>query len=384
MSCGDCDQDHPLTPSAEAIPLEKQWPHLPWLQAFWTRAYRENITGLSGMVAYNLMLAVFPFAFLVLFIFSQVLRIDGVEVGIFNDLQRLFPDAEHETLNDILSAIRSNSATLGVVAAIGSLWIGASFWGAMDTAFCRIYHVECRGWWEQKRFSLGMLLVVALFLLGSVVLPAVEGALIRQTENLPFGLNEIQSLDNAVLLAVTLTLNFIVAAVIYWAVPKGHMPWRAVWPGALFTTLVAGLANWLFPVYLTNVSALNRFGSTVGFILIALLWFYLVALTMLAGAVLNSLRHEYHDLGVLPYGILTRATLLAEARAREEAEEAAARERPLAEPYRSLTEPEGPRGRRGTPEETGRTGPPGEAGPPVDELEETRVIPIDSRRSRRG
>ena len=48
----------------------------PWLRAFWQRAYRENVTGLSAMVAYNLMLAVFPFALLVLFVFGQVLKIE--------------------------------------------------------------------------------------------------------------------------------------------------------------------------------------------------------------------------------------------------------------------------------------------------------------------
>ena len=35
-----------------------------YLRAFWHRAYREGITGLAGMVAYNLMLALFPFALL--------------------------------------------------------------------------------------------------------------------------------------------------------------------------------------------------------------------------------------------------------------------------------------------------------------------------------
>ena len=332
MSCGDCDQSHPLNPNDAAIPLDEQWKHLHWLQAFWTRAYRENITGLSGMVAYNLMLAIFPFAFLVLFIFSQVLRINGVEDGIFNDLQRLFPDAEQNTLDNILNSIRSNSATIGAAAAVGSIWIGASFWGAMDTAFCRIYHVECRGWWAQKRFSLGMLVVVTIFLLGSVVLPAGEGALIRSTDNLPFGLNGIQSLDSIVLVSVTLALNLVVTAVIYWAVPKGRMPWSAVWPGAVFATVVAGLANWLFPIYLTNISALDNFGSTIGFILIALLWFYLVALTLLAGAVINSLRHEHDELGQLPYGIVSRASLLADALEREKAGD-----QQIAEPYRSLT-----------------------------------------------
>jgi len=129
----------------------------PWLRAFWQRAYRENVTGLSAMVAYNLMLAVFPFALLVLFVFGQVLKIGGVETSVINDLQRLFPSAEQHTLTDVLDRIEENSTTIGIAAFAGSLWIGASFWGAMDTAFCRIYHVECRGWVEQKRFSFAML-----------------------------------------------------------------------------------------------------------------------------------------------------------------------------------------------------------------------------------
>jgi YihY family inner membrane protein len=335
LSCGDCDQnDDEKGRIAGPESVTRTWRHFAWLQAFWMRAYKENVTGMSAMVAYNLMLSVFPFTLLVLFIFSQILRIEGVDAGVTADLQRLFPDAEQQTLDNILRSIENNSATLGLLAALGSIWIGASFWGAMDTAFCRIYHVQCRGWWEQKRFALAMLLVVALFILGSVVLPAAEGALIRSTENLPFGLDEVQSIDSVLLIGVTLLLNFLVAAMIYWLVPKGHMPWRAVWPGAIFTTTVAGLANWLFPIYLSNVSALSQFGSTLGFILIALLWFYLVSLTLLLGAVINSLRHEYHDTGSFPYGIVTR---------RRKAGPAAP-PATIAEPYRSLSAPPPPPG----------------------------------------
>src|SRR3954452_14939357 len=95
----------------------------PWLSAFWQRAYRENVTGLSAMVAYNLMLAVFPFALLVLFVFGQVLKIHGVETSVLNDLQRLFPDVEQHTLTDVLSQIQENSTTIGIAAFFGSLWI---------------------------------------------------------------------------------------------------------------------------------------------------------------------------------------------------------------------------------------------------------------------
>jgi membrane protein len=273
----------------------------PWLSAFWQRAYRENVTGLSAMVAYNLMLAVFPFALLVLFVFGQVLKIGGVESGVLDDLQRLFPNVEQRTLTDVLNRIEENSTTIVIAAFVGSLWIGASFWGAMDTAFCRIYHVECRGWVEQKRFSFAMLGVVILFIAASILLPAIEGALVSGTDRLPFGLSDIRAIDTALLLGAAVLVTFAICCMIFWAVPKGHMPWPAVWPGAAFVTVAAGLANWAFPFYLANVSSLSRFGSTLGFVLIALLWFYVLSLALLAGAVINSLRHELHDTGELPY-----------------------------------------------------------------------------------
>jgi YihY family inner membrane protein len=273
----------------------------PWLRAFWQRAYKENVTGLSAMVAYNLLLAVFPFALLVLFVFGQVLKIQGVEAGVLDDLQRLFPNAEEATLSNALDRIEENSTTIGIAAFLGSLWIGASFWGAMDTAFGRIYHVPNRGWVEQKRFSFTMLGVVLLLIAASILLPAIEATIVSSTDKLPLGLSDIKVIDTALLLALAVGIVFAICCVIYWAVPKGHMPWRDVWPGAAFVTVAAGVANWAFPFYLANVSSLSRFGSTMGFILIALLWFYLLSLALLAGAVINSLRHELHDTGELPY-----------------------------------------------------------------------------------
>jgi YihY family inner membrane protein len=169
----------------------------------------------------------------------------------------------------------------------------------MDTAFCRIYHVECRGWVEQKRFSFVMLVVAFAFLAASVALPTVEGSLVAGTDDLPFGLSDVQALENLLLIAAALSLTFVICCVIFWAVPKGHMPWRAVWPGAVFVTITTGLANWAFPFYLSHVSSLSRFGSTLGFVLIALLWFYALSLAILAGAVINALRHELHDTGEL-------------------------------------------------------------------------------------
>jgi membrane protein len=271
-----------------------------FLRAFWHRAYDENITGLAGMVAYNLVLFLFPFALLVLFIFGRILQSQSVEASVLTDLQRLFPAVETNTLDNALTRIRDSSTTIGVAAAVGALWIGTSFWGAMDTAFCRIYHVPCRGWLEQKRFALVMLLGLTLFLAGSVVVPTLEAFLVTSADNLPFGLSDISGLANALLLVAALLAVFAICCVIYYFVPKGHIPWRAIWPGAVFVTLTTGIANAVYPFYLANVSSIGEVGGTIGFILIALVWFYLVSLSLMAGAVINSLRYELYDTGTMP------------------------------------------------------------------------------------
>ena len=272
---------------------------LRYLRAFWNRAYVENITGLSGMVAYNLVLALFPFALLVLFVFGQVLQSPDVEATVLEDLQRLFPAVEQASLETTLNRIRDSSTTIGVVAAVAALWIGASFWGAMDTAFCRIYHVECRGWVEQKRFALVMLLGLTLLLAASVVIPALEALIVSSADDLPFGLGGIQGVASALLLVGALIVTFIVVCSIYYFVPKGHVPWRGVWPGALFFTITIGIANAVFPFYFAQISSIDRVGGAIGFVLVAMIWFYAVSLALLAGAVVNALRFELHDTGAL-------------------------------------------------------------------------------------
>jgi YihY family inner membrane protein len=276
------------------------WHPLRALRVFWHRAYRENITGLAAMVAYNLMLSAFPFALLLLFVFGQVLQSADVQSSVLRDLERLFPNTEHHTLTEIIARVRDHSTSIGIAAILAGIWIGASFWGAMDTAFCRIYHVRCRGWVEQKRWALGMLVVVALFIASTVAVPFGESLLVSSTSDLPFGLSNISGLVNALLVIGGLALTFVIGCVIYSVVPNERVPWKGVWPGALALTFALAILNWGFPFYLENISSLAHFGSTLGFLLIALIWFYAISLSLMAGAVINALRFEWHDTGELP------------------------------------------------------------------------------------
>jgi membrane protein len=260
------------------------------VKRFWHLAWDANITGLSSMVAYTMLIGVIPVALLGLFIAGQVLSSTAVQTSVLRDLQEVFPGAAADTLSSLLHEVQGSTTSTGILALVASLWLASSFWGALDTSFSRIYQCRSRSWLEQKRFGIGMVGVVIVFMIATVSVPTAQSILKAGADDLPFDLAHVAAVVYAATLAISLTLLFGCLALIYARVPNCPVPWRAVWPGALAASAVIGLVDYAFPVYLSNISTIARFEGTIVFVLIVLGWFYLLALIILGGAVLNALR----------------------------------------------------------------------------------------------
>jgi membrane protein len=261
---------------------------------FWRKAYEDNITGLSAMVAYNLLLSILPITLIALFIAGRVLRSAELENSVLLDLEQIFPTAAESTLIQVVRRLQEASTTTGIIALVAAVYFASSFWGALDTAFCRIYHRPCRSWVRQKLFALGMFAIVLLFIVASVSVPIVQSLITTGAADLPLGLSDVRGLVYWVTLSIGMVILFAMLCLIFQLVPRGFVPWRCVWPGALGATVAIGIIDYAFPLYLQNVSTL-RAGTTLVFILIALVWFYALAIILLAGAVINELRFERLD-----------------------------------------------------------------------------------------
>jgi YihY family inner membrane protein len=260
------------------------------IRRWWRIAWDANITGLSSMVAYNMLLGVIPIALLALFVSGRVLASGGVEQRVIVDLKEVFPGTADNTLGSLLDQVRHTTTSTGVLAIVSSLWLGSSFWGSLDTAFARIYGGSSRPWLRQKRFALSMVVVVLLFMIATVSVPTLQSILRAGVGALPFDLAHVAVLVYAGSLAFGLVLLFGCLVIIYYRVPHFRVPWRAVWPGALGATIAIGIVDYGFPEYLTHISTIAHFGSTIVFIVILLGWFYMLALIILSGAIVNALR----------------------------------------------------------------------------------------------
>jgi membrane protein len=259
------------------------------IAAFFRLAYEAGITGLAGMVSYSLLLSLFPLALLSLFVGSQVLASPAVQNTIIHDLTTAFPNAAEGTLRNLLGDLRRSSTGLGILSAIASVYVASTFWGAVETAFARIYGLQGRSWPRQKRFALIMLLVELVFMAVTVLVPTLQGLLVAGAHNLPLGIGNVNAFLIALVFVFDLVLLFGLLCLTYWAVPNGRLPWRAIWPGALGVTFAIAVVDFGFPLYFNHFSTLSRFGTTFGFVLVVLVWFYVLAIVLLGGAVLNAL-----------------------------------------------------------------------------------------------
>ena len=253
-----------------------------FVKRFYWKAYEDNITGLSAMVAYNLLLSILPLALLALFIAGQVLGSGHLEQSVLDDLRRLFPDAASSTITSVLDGLQRFSTRLGIAALVTSLWFGSSFWGALDTAFCRIYRLKCRSWLEQKRFALAMLVVVLLFMAATVIVPTARASWSAARATCP-------SDSTSSGLRLRHHARGRSPGAVRHPVPRllggseGRLPWDAIWPGATIATVAIAVVDYAFPFYLTTsrrsrASARRSCSSRS-----CSLWFYVLAIIILAG-----------------------------------------------------------------------------------------------------
>lgn len=269
------------------------------VRAFLHKAYSDNLTGLSAMLGYNLMLSLLALALVAVFVFGRVLASHPLEGSVLSDLRNLFPTTTESALSATLDSVRHISTSVGLLAILASVWLAGSFWGALDTAFCRIYHVRCRSWLEQKLFALGMIVVVLLFMATTTLVPAVQSLLIAGVSSFSLSLGAVHGIVFWLTLVIGAVAEFGLLCVIYWAVPNRAVPWRAIWPGGVLATLAVSAIAYGFPVYLRNVSTVGKIRTQYVFILVLLIWFYAVAMSILGGAVVNAMRFELHDTGEL-------------------------------------------------------------------------------------
>lgn len=256
-------------------------------------AYRDDVTGLAGELAYRFFLALFPFFIFLTALGSYIadaFHVTNPAQKIVSSLgSELPPDVAHLVQTQLQQTIHAQSAGLLSIGIIGTLIAASSGFNALFKAFNRAYGAhESRPLWERYIFSfvltvLAGTLIAAAFTL--LVVGELSGARLLKAIGVP---GAYRTLLGVARWGTSIALILAAVIILYRVIPDREIRLVRALPGAaLFAIAWAGM-TYAFAFYLQKSSSYNATYGTLAGAAILLLWFYLTSLLLLIGAELNA------------------------------------------------------------------------------------------------
>lgn len=275
----------PRQVASEVAKVEKQARPL---RDFWTKVTNDWVFNLSGLLAYNFLMSIFPILLVILAIVGFVLG------GLSADTLASFHAAVNQSLPggaNIISAVTKQlSSSAGILLIVGLLsaaFAGSRLFVVIESCFGIIFRLRPRDPLRQNLMAFGMLLLyivlIPLISLASVI-PAAILSVVSSLGHNPV----IALLTHATGILVSVVIAAIFFAAIYVVVPNRPVRIREVWKGTLVAAALLTIYNLLFPLYETYFLHPKNYGSVAGFAVVILVFFYYLGFILLIGAEVNS------------------------------------------------------------------------------------------------
>jgi membrane protein len=260
------------------------------LSGFWKKASNDWIFNLSAMLAYNLLMTIIPILAMLLSIFGLVLGSlsPATEQQFINSITNGLPGGQ-TLIQAALKRLAQSSGLFAVITIIVSAWFGSRLFITIEQCFGIIYRLPTRKFIRQNAIALSMMLIFVVLIPILLVVSSAPSFLSSAVVD--------KLLPNATatriwLAVATAIAGFIVASalflVIYSVVPNRPLRIQDAWRGALIAGLLLEIYDVAFPFYASHFLKPNSYGSTAGFAVLVLVFFYYFGFILLLGAEMNS------------------------------------------------------------------------------------------------
>lgn len=275
---------------------------------FFQKFNNDWVMNFSGMLAYNLLMSIFPIALALLAIIGLILG-HSLNTTIIADMHHVLPQSvSPDVITNVVNKIKSASGIIGLVAILLAIFFGSRLFITIENCFDIIYHVRPRTFLPQNAMAILMLLLFILIIPIMVFASSAPTLIISILQQTPLApLKAVLRLAPVIYLAGILggvLSSFILFEAIYIVVPNQRISWRHSWLGAVIAAVALELYLLLFPFYASHF--LNGYAGQVGFAVVLLVFFYYFAVILLLGAEVNAYFLEH--VRPLPHDLATYTT----------------------------------------------------------------------------
>jgi membrane protein len=249
----------------------------------------DKLTKLSASLAYYTVFSLGPLMIVIIFLCSIFLGREAVEGSINTQLQSFIgSDAAKQIQEIIKNASISGKGGIAAVIGVVTLLVGAT------TVFGEIQD-SINGIWGLKAspkagmvklilsrvLSFGLIATLGFLLLVSLAVTAlVEGIGDRLKAAFPDIAVVVFYIIN---LLLTLGITTVLFAIIFKILPDVKIKWKAIWPGAIATSLLFMIGKFAISFYVSKSDIGSTYGAA-GSLVVLLVWIYYSAIILYFGA----------------------------------------------------------------------------------------------------
>jgi len=284
--------DHTIT--ARSIQIERLKERARPLLRFWQKVSNDWVFNLSGLLAYNILMTMFPILLALLAIAGFILATvsPGSQQALVEAIANALPGGSAGTGGVVaevaLSNLRRQAGGIFIIALLVAIFTGSRLFITLESCFGVIFRLRSRSILRQNLMAIGMLMLYVvlapIFLLASFVPQAIINAI--EQSNAGATVNGL--LIHLIGLLVAFVVALVLFSVIYIVVPNRRVSLSEVWRGTLLASGLLVLYELLFPIYETIALRPDNYGSVAAFAIVILIFFYYLALILLLGAEVNS------------------------------------------------------------------------------------------------
>lgn len=254
------------------------------------RFFAERFYDQSAQMAYYLMLSLFPF-FIFLFSLIGFLRINPDNI-----LLMIEPFAPQETYimvrNTLESILDKGRGELLSFSLIAVFWLASMAIQSLVRSLNKAYRIRRKtfflhGILSDLLLTFGFMIILSL----SLLVPIIE-EFVRTFVLTKVTVNELwYHLWFVTRWGLGTLFLYLFFTILYKVVPSIRVPWRKAFPGAIFATIGWQVVSISFSRY-AGISNYSEFYGQLGSIIALMVWFYLTAVVLLVGGLINASIYE--------------------------------------------------------------------------------------------
>jgi membrane protein len=249
---------------------------------------KDQCPDLAAALTYYSVLSIFP----ALLALVSLLGIFGdpqkTTSALLDIVQGFAPGQTLDTIRPVVQDLASSSAA-GLTLVLGlltALWSASGYVGAFGRAMNRVYEIdEGRPFVKLRGTMLGVTIVNLLIVVVIAAMLVLSGPVAESVGSL-IGLGgAFVTVWNIAKWPVMLVLIIVAIAILYFATPNVKQPkfrWMSL--GSAIALVVFLLASLAFGFYVANFSSYNKTYGAIGGVIVALLWLWILNMSLLFGA----------------------------------------------------------------------------------------------------